>query len=160
MPLLYGEGTRAFRRLQEAIIARSDDETIFAVNKEHAGLLATSPSDFSAQPVTRTNLCLASTNRTFSMIQTGVSMSVSYLSMGKDVWAVVFNCKHASPDQSVIRLFDAIPSRFGFQTARLSVRSGPADGPILQRAYEKVAGKFSSRKECYKFENAVLLTES
>ncbi|KEF53604.1 uncharacterized protein A1O9_10579 [Exophiala aquamarina CBS 119918] len=30
MPLLYGEGERAFTRLQEEIIKRSDDETIFA----------------------------------------------------------------------------------------------------------------------------------
>ena len=30
MPLLYGEGSRAFTRLQEEVIRRSDDETIFA----------------------------------------------------------------------------------------------------------------------------------
>jgi hypothetical protein len=30
MPLLYGEGTRAFVRLQEEIIKTSDDQSIFA----------------------------------------------------------------------------------------------------------------------------------
>jgi hypothetical protein len=53
MPLIYGEGNNAFRRLQEEIIKRSDDETIFAwfTPKEVAmrhenALLARSPSDF------------------------------------------------------------------------------------------------------------------
>lgn len=45
MPLLYGEGDNAFRRLQEELIKISDDESIFA----HSGcnLLAKSPEDFS-----------------------------------------------------------------------------------------------------------------
>jgi heterokaryon incompatibility protein (HET) len=52
MPLLYGEGTKAFRRLQEEIIKSADDETIFAWTNPHAkhytysGLLAHSPSYF------------------------------------------------------------------------------------------------------------------
>jgi len=53
MPLLYGEGKKAFLRLQLEILKRSDDESIFAwispawemVNISH-GLLATSPSWF------------------------------------------------------------------------------------------------------------------
>ncbi|KAI0868684.1 heterokaryon incompatibility protein-domain-containing protein [Hypoxylon argillaceum] len=31
MPLIYGEGSKAFRRLQEEIMKQSDDETIFAI---------------------------------------------------------------------------------------------------------------------------------
>ncbi|KAL8339042.1 hypothetical protein RB601_006014 [Gaeumannomyces tritici] len=70
MPLIYGEGARmAFRRLQEQILARSDDHTIFAwrasatdeqdeaeqdgaatapstTNKHASGLLATGPYQF------------------------------------------------------------------------------------------------------------------
>lgn len=70
MPLLYGEGKRAFRRLQEEIVKHSDDQSLFAwgsrslssrrgapgiefVNEYHSpgrdklsGFLATSPSDF------------------------------------------------------------------------------------------------------------------
>ena len=46
MPLLYGEGKKAFRRLQEAIIQQSEDESIFAwkmsnISKQNfGGLLA------------------------------------------------------------------------------------------------------------------------
>jgi hypothetical protein len=44
MPLLYGEGENAFRRLQEELIKISDDETIFA----HSGrnILARCPQEF------------------------------------------------------------------------------------------------------------------
>ncbi|KAL8847786.1 MAG: hypothetical protein Q9221_007185 [Calogaya cf. arnoldii] len=49
MPMLYGEGEKAFMRLQEEIIKQSDDHTIFAWpidDREQAGLLADSPSAF------------------------------------------------------------------------------------------------------------------
>ena len=55
MPLLYGEGHRAFTRLQEEIIQRSDDQSIYAWNSietadedpdDLSGLLAHSPEQF------------------------------------------------------------------------------------------------------------------
>ncbi|KAL4896945.1 heterokaryon incompatibility protein-domain-containing protein [Aspergillus ambiguus] len=51
MPLLYGEGERAFLRLQEEIIKRSADELIFAWNCDATrpwvfGILAVSPACF------------------------------------------------------------------------------------------------------------------
>ncbi|KAK4508238.1 hypothetical protein PRZ48_001976 [Zasmidium cellare] len=54
MPLLYGEGRKAFQRLQEHIVGSSTDESIFAwmSNKANSeaensrGLLASSPKDF------------------------------------------------------------------------------------------------------------------
>lgn len=48
MPLIYGEGTKAFIRLQEEIIKISDDHSIFAwkSNEDHGGLLAPSPDAF------------------------------------------------------------------------------------------------------------------
>lgn len=52
MPMLYGEGSRAFLRLQEEIMKQSDDQSLFAwanldasVESYH-GLLARSPRDF------------------------------------------------------------------------------------------------------------------
>ena len=50
MPLLYGEGKKAFQRLQHEILKASDDESIFAWSNEslvHSGMLALSPADFS-----------------------------------------------------------------------------------------------------------------
>ena len=48
MPLLYGEGGKAFTRLQESILERSTDQTIFAWSDEYAekGVLAPSPAAF------------------------------------------------------------------------------------------------------------------
>ena len=52
MPLLYGEGERAFIRLQEEIIKHSDDQSLFAwtdptaTANHQGGLLASSPAHF------------------------------------------------------------------------------------------------------------------
>ncbi|KAI0199480.1 hypothetical protein F4808DRAFT_461801 [Astrocystis sublimbata] len=53
MPLLYGEGVRAFIRLQEEILRDSNDHSIFTwktteqkPDDHHSGLLARSPRDF------------------------------------------------------------------------------------------------------------------
>jgi heterokaryon incompatibility protein (HET) len=54
MPLIYGEGRKAFRRLQEEIVKRSNDPTIFAwdlpqsYNQQRVGLFAASPSNFAS----------------------------------------------------------------------------------------------------------------
>ncbi|OHF01196.1 HET domain-containing protein [Colletotrichum orchidophilum] len=52
MPMLYGEGDRAFLRLQEEIMKQSDDQSLFAwvdlsaSTETYHGLLAKSPSNF------------------------------------------------------------------------------------------------------------------
>lgn len=50
MPLLYGEGSKAFQRLLAAIISQSDDETVFVWlsdrDGDERGMLAESPSEF------------------------------------------------------------------------------------------------------------------
>jgi hypothetical protein len=50
MPMLYGEGEKAFIRLQEEIIKESPDMSIFAwkasTNMDYSGLLARSPAEF------------------------------------------------------------------------------------------------------------------
>ena len=49
MPLLYGEGTKAFMRLQEEIMKTTNDESMFAWSDQslvRSGLLAESPSLF------------------------------------------------------------------------------------------------------------------
>lgn len=66
MPPLYGEGEKAFTRLQEQILSQNDDETIFAWHTEvpsngaFYGLLAERPSFFSnsynLEPVSRLTL--------------------------------------------------------------------------------------------------------
>jgi hypothetical protein len=45
MPLLYGEGNRAFQRLQEEILRVSDDESLFAWGKSHQLVELLQPDD-------------------------------------------------------------------------------------------------------------------
>lgn len=51
MPILYGEGKKAFLRLQEEILKDTDDATLFAwqttSNQQYRGLFAISPLEFS-----------------------------------------------------------------------------------------------------------------
>ncbi|KAK1831524.1 heterokaryon incompatibility protein-domain-containing protein [Podospora conica] len=58
MPLLYGEGKKAFRRLQEELIRTSTDHSIFAwgVHEAREGLLAASPRDFDYSNSIRSHL--------------------------------------------------------------------------------------------------------
>lgn len=81
MPMLYGEGDNAFKRLQEAILGDSDDETLFAWAyeqkdpHEHAGqigLFAKSPDYFrGCQDIVPTTLYKR--NTTFSSTNRGLS---------------------------------------------------------------------------------------
>jgi hypothetical protein len=52
MPMLYGEGSKAFIRLQEEIVKEYDDQSLFAwksdTANESAGIFAESPADFAA----------------------------------------------------------------------------------------------------------------
>ena len=46
MPMLYGEGVRAFQRLQEEIIKDSTDHSIFDFDRRSEALYATNPQEF------------------------------------------------------------------------------------------------------------------
>jgi hypothetical protein len=69
MPMLYGEGDNAFRRLQEEIMRTTPDDSIFAWRtvegslSGYCGLLAKSPDDFErSQHVTKGRAQFASSN--------------------------------------------------------------------------------------------------
>lgn len=111
----------------------------------------------------QSDLCDETVNRTFSMIQTGIRMKISYLDMGEHigarVWAVVFNCKYATSDQPFIRLFNVIDARkYASQTARLAASGTQAKGnALLDAAHNEVAAKYRKRKDIYKHEEVILM---
>ncbi|KAJ9606759.1 hypothetical protein H2200_008768 [Cladophialophora chaetospira] len=92
MPLLYGEGKKAFHRLQLQILSQSSDHSIFAWTALHCStqpvsVLADSPARFtidSAHPIVRTGLTLDEINITNLGVsiklpiiqQAGLSMAV------------------------------------------------------------------------------------
>ncbi|KAH7156636.1 heterokaryon incompatibility protein-domain-containing protein [Dactylonectria macrodidyma] len=51
LPLLYGEGARAFTRLQEEIVQRNDDQSILAFNQGWGTILASSPECFGVSDI-------------------------------------------------------------------------------------------------------------
>ncbi|RYO03603.1 hypothetical protein AA0121_g13009 [Alternaria tenuissima] len=75
MPLIYGEGDQAFQRLQEEIVKRHNDITIFAWNRppsllhdrQYIGLFATSPAEFASsfaiRPFTDVFIEFSTTNK-------------------------------------------------------------------------------------------------
>jgi hypothetical protein len=75
MPLLYGEGGNAFMRLQEEIIRRSDDHSIFAwQDRLSSGMLASSPKSFqSSTDIIRVNSIPA---EPFALTNKGVNLKL------------------------------------------------------------------------------------
>lgn len=95
MPPLYGEGSRAFYRLQLEILKDSDDETIFAWadgNISHGGIIALSVSAFaSSGDIQRADVSSSKVlsgitpldRPPFSMTNKGMNLSGAALSLGK-----------------------------------------------------------------------------
>ena len=86
MPLLYGEGKKAFERLQLAIIQTTDDESIFAwtdweQKNSYSGIFAYSPSQFrysgKITRILRLEIGLFETTRPpYSMTNQGLAIKV------------------------------------------------------------------------------------
>ena len=97
MPLLYGEGRKAFLRLELEILKKSDDESIFAwtSKKRHLGLLAMWPDSFadSANIMHSSNTSLfdeemSMGRRPYSMTNKGLELTVPQ----SDLPRVSLNC--------------------------------------------------------------------
>lgn len=119
MPLLYGEGSKAFTRLQHEIIRFSNDESIFAWTNpsprlKYSGMFAGSPADFvqsgDIRPMDFTGLG----ERSFSMTNLGLTIRLQ--------------CE--APMHPDINPTDTTEST-NYWTAPLACGRGPSD---LQRA--------------------------
>ncbi|KAI0883780.1 HET-domain-containing protein [Annulohypoxylon maeteangense] len=111
MPLIYGEGDKAFRRLQEEIIRQSTDETIFAwgfessyafsrINEENetVSFLAKSPSEF----IGCSSVVPSESQITdgFEITQKGIHIK---LEMSEDYY-IIFNCRSTEDDRGNIAI--------------------------------------------------------
>lgn len=97
MPLLYGEGAKAFLRLQEEIIKQEADQTIFAwpIHREdQPGLLADSPVAFANRGHVRVRpsrkSCLS-----YSMTNRGLSIKLRAFPFTTDTYLVCLDCTDA-----------------------------------------------------------------
>ena len=106
MPLLYGEGERAFLRLQEEIIKQTDDHSIFAWPMPSlvsgTGLLAISPAAFAScgsvqrrhppQVVSPYPELKSSRAKPHTMTNRGLSIQLMALHHATDTYLVRLNC--------------------------------------------------------------------
>jgi hypothetical protein len=99
MPMLYGEGDGAFIRLQEEIIRKTDDHSIFAWRgfpgsdfKANLGLLAAIPAYFSGSGnIIRAKNLIATP---FSMTNKGIRLNLRIKREGEtDKYLAVFDCQ-------------------------------------------------------------------
>lgn len=111
MPPLYGEGWKAFRRLQLEILANSDDESIFAWNSDHkysvniwrrrGGLLALFPADFTGSgDIVRSES--DNRRRPYYMTNRGLCIEVFLLSAkgksSRNIYVVPLHCVRQNVD--------------------------------------------------------------
>ncbi|KAK1758882.1 hypothetical protein QBC47DRAFT_409702 [Echria macrotheca] len=108
MPVLYGEGSRAFIRLQQEIMKVSDDHTIFAwtalptkFEPEEPSLLATSPRDF-VHPICSRSMPLPSSSPFVSAITVdskGIHLGVRLLDHQVHGKVAVLPCTTSHADE-------------------------------------------------------------
>ncbi|EPE27018.1 hypothetical protein GLAREA_02932 [Glarea lozoyensis ATCC 20868] len=112
MPMLYGEGERAFIRLQEEIMKTTDDHTIFAWSNRDSfnswGLLAHSPADFGSCGST---IRIQNPNsRPFSSTNKGIHLNVP---VGHTEWyyrkspviSAMLDCRILGEESKVIGIY-------------------------------------------------------
>jgi hypothetical protein len=109
MPMLYGEGERAFERLQEEIMKTSDDHTLFAWTEPDnrrritGGLLAESPAEFvgsgdiiSSEPVLK--------SAPYSMTNKGLCIELPLFRINEELCFAILNC-HRSSNADLLGIF-------------------------------------------------------
>lgn len=97
MPLLYGEGEKAFIRLQEEIIKQSEDHSLFAWNDSNAppnayeGLLARSPAHF-ASSGNIVPYCDWDSRAPFSMTNKGLRIELHLTRCQENLYIAALDC--------------------------------------------------------------------
>ncbi|OCK95021.1 HET-domain-containing protein [Cenococcum geophilum 1.58] len=138
MPLLYGEGKRAFARLQEEIMKGSDDHTIFAWKafdqfrrNDLSGLLASSPNEFADSsdivPFRSNGMSMP-----YSMTNKGLQIQLPLLRRASDgeiqSYIAVLECRRERNKRPLaIELVGMLPESEYFARSLLS---GPTTIPI------------------------------
>jgi hypothetical protein len=96
MPLLYGEGSKAFIRLQKEIMKGSTDQSLFAWTPSQTstvckrGILAQCPKDFSqASQIVRNG----SNTHPYAMTNKGLQITLPIICTELDEWALMANGK-------------------------------------------------------------------
>lgn len=126
MPLLYGEGTKAFRRLQEEIMKQTHDHTLLAwgllpwhpshreADKDHHSVLAASPRDFMGSG----DLLMCKLLRTqqftaYSMTNRGLQIELPLIEGRSGRWLAQLGCfERDSPESRLGIILERVGNTF------------------------------------------------
>jgi ankyrin repeat protein len=108
MPLLYGEGERAFLRLQEEIMKISDDHSLFAwrSSDNRGGLLATSAASFMGSHNIVQSNPFDTFNSPLTMSSRGVYLEVRFMGKGRPgLGLAILHCKERGGEDKLIAIY-------------------------------------------------------
>lgn len=156
LPLIYGEGKRAFMRLQEEIIKRSADHSIFAWDcltctrdtlHSCEEILAESPADFTNDNIEECYQRVPGWTEPFEMTNFGLRMRIPLMKC-KDLpgnYHGVLNCCIQSRDKGPIALnLAVVPESWGDAGAKSSLTLA-----VMPRdVYWPLKQTFESRRAC------------
>lgn len=112
MPMLYGEGNHAFRRLQEEVIKQSDDQTIFAWRdqRELKSVLAPSPSCFKDLRNAIRVYPTSDDRSGYTLANSGLSIQVMLIPWSMNVFLLPLGCGYmrSSGDRASIRGYNRV----------------------------------------------------
>jgi hypothetical protein len=107
LPLMYGEGRKAFVRLQQLIIQKSNDHSIFAWREEpfsketERGILARSPSEFHDSNTVQRVFEPEAQNKTYSITNRGLHIELPLVYHSRDIQLARLNCRQFNSATSV-----------------------------------------------------------
>ncbi|KAL9625300.1 MAG: hypothetical protein Q9160_000702 [Pyrenula sp. 1 TL-2023] len=126
LPMIYGEGNKAFIRLQEEIIKHSDDHSIFAwsiglpddSHHGRCGLLAPSPSSFAyCQDVVRAGS--NNSSKAFTVTNKGLSIELPTIPWSMGTYLAILDCSKIShPSKRLAILLERLSSAGQFARVR------------------------------------------
>ncbi|KAM6528679.1 hypothetical protein FALCPG4_009642 [Fusarium falciforme] len=108
MPLLYGEGERAFVRLQEEIMRVSDDHSLFAWKcpNSRGGLLALSPAAFKDSGNIIPWNPLVPYNSPFTLTNKGVHLDLPFIGLGgRGTGLAVLSCAEVGAPDKLVAIY-------------------------------------------------------
>jgi hypothetical protein len=106
IPLLYGEGSKAFLRLQEEILRQTDDETIFAWTTDNTGgygLLAPSPAEFYDSANIRKGKPFRERSP-YKQTNLGLEIECQMLPIEMNTYVIPLNCERRKADSEAQQL--------------------------------------------------------
>ena len=108
MPMIYGEGSKAFIRLQEEILKKTTDLSLFAweapARGDFRGILAESPSNFQTCDSIVTSDDQFCFRGEITMTNKGVKMNAALSDAGKDVYILDLHCYRQDSSGIEVRL--------------------------------------------------------